>query len=975
MWDEAGRRQLLNGELRWEAALTYSYARRFNDALEVLQPLRRQNPWDPKLLLFSGQLYFYQKNWGQAAHYFTAYLEANPKDAEVRRQLAEALSFTPETRDEAVQEYGEALKLKEDTGLRLRRISLLLEARRWDEAARELQDCPTPEDPRLIQEQARLLVWAGDLPGALSRYNLVLQTNQDPAVRLEKARVLTYLGRAPEALTLLNRLRQEQPQSRTAAAAAVEAYLSTKDFAKALHLAAKELEPLSDLSLEERALVARCYFHSPDPKHLRHTADLLVANLRGNRHHHPTLLILTALLPRLPKYEDLNYLMNRIPGIKVHGPETSAALAYFDAQLGRQGGKLSYLLHVCKEYRNHKRPNSPGELLALAWLATELEDRQAAGQYYRQAQKLRPHDPKIAQLLLQSQLARKDWSQALDSLDKQGNPAAPLEMARIYLMRGQYEGVKAMGERIPADSPERPAYLLLLVQAQRGGHSYPEALQTLAQLDGKIPRADYLMEKGRILEAMGDQGAKGLYDEIIKAQPDSQAARVARARRDRTAKNWAAAYRAYEAALKDSPQDIELLNELEYIRTQMRPEMASRGFPYARGERRPEEASRPWQFSRFNREPGGLGLSNYLPGFLSDVLPVVTPESLYFTDSNKLYGWIVRLSGGFWITKVLPARLGLEYREYNQNNQGVPQGLLNLGLNPVFNQATNAASRLRRLDASLGLGPLSVDDRLRLSGDIILRRYWRRDDFSVFQQGQQRTFVPFPVPHFIFFDTTSAFAFTQKESHNRLLGSLELGFSPGDRTDVTLKYSRRDIFDQEAYLYPRLYQSILNLTESRITTYHQVDLSYTHQFRPGLDWRGTAAGAFFSDQNRRLTLYQGLAWQAIREPRMHLEVTPHYYLAAYQQRQAAYFSPHAYHAFGLGVDFDRQIFRLPTLILQGAIQGVSQHGSFGPALQGMAALEWEFVSNFYTDLHFFYFREFVDNYRLMTAGVSFRWKF
>ena len=75
------------------------------------------------------------------------------------------------------------------------------------------------------------------------------------------------------------------------------------------------------------------------------------------------------------------------------------------------------------------------------------------------------------------------------------------------------------------------------------------------------------------------------------------------------------------------------------------------------------------------------------------------------------------------------------------------------------------------------------------------------------------------------------------------------------------------------------------------------------------------------------------------------------------------------------MDFDRQIFRLPTLILQGTIQGVTQHGDWGPAFQGLAALEWEFVTNFYTDAHFFYFREWVDNYRLMTAGVSFRYKF
>ncbi|MCX5894078.1 MAG: hypothetical protein NTW80_14150, partial [Deltaproteobacteria bacterium] len=630
-----------------------------------------------------------------------------------------------------------------------------------------------------------------------------------------------------------------------------------------------------------------------------------------------------------------------------------------------------------------KQPDSPRELLGLAWLATELGDRQAAARYYRRAQKLRPHDPQIAQLLLQCQMSRKDWPQALGNLEGQkDNPAAPLEMARIYLMRGQYEGVKAMGERIPAGSPDRVAYLRLLVQACRYEHSYPEALTALASLEGRISQADYLMEKAQILEGQGDQTARNLYDRIIKDQPDSQAARVARARRDRAGKNWGAAYRAYEVALKEAPQDIELLNELEFVRQQMRPEMASRGFPYARGERRPEEASRPWQFSRFGREPAGLGLSNYLPAFVSDVLPVVQPESLYFSDSNKLRGWLVRIEGGFWITKVLPARLGLEYREYNQNRNWVKQGQLDLGLNPVYVQQTNAASRLRRLDASLGLGPLSVEDRLRLSGDLILRRYWRRDDLSVLQQGQagggiikggfNNASVIRSVAPGIFNANTD---FTTKESRNRLLGSLEVGVNLGAKTDATLRYSRRDIFDQEPYVYPRLYQSVLNLSEARITTYQQADVSYSHQFQPGLDWRGTVGEAFYSDHNRRFTLYQGLAWQAIRQPRMHLELTPHYYLAAYSKHQAAYFSPGGYHAFGLGLDFDRQIYRLPTLILQGTVQGVSQHGDFGPALQGLAALEWEFVANFYTDVHFFYFREFVDNYRLMTAGVSFRWKF
>jgi hypothetical protein len=423
----------------------------------------------------------------------------------------------------------------------------------------------------------------------------------------------------------------------------------------------------------------------------------------------------------------------------------------------------------------------------------------------------------------------------------------------------------------------------------------------------------------------------------------------------------------------------------------MRPQVASRGFPGSRGERRPEEAQRPWQFSRFGREPRGLGLSNYLPAFLSDVLPIIQPESLFLTDSNKLYGGIFRIGGGFWITKVLPAQLGLEYREYNQNTKNVKMGTLNLGLDPIYDQQTTAASRLRRVELNLGLGPLAVDDRLKLSGEIILRRYWRRDDFTVGQRGQYTVggyWIPgfWNAAHTVFTDpryvspTTyininrSADA-TSKDSQNRLLGTLELGFSPWAKTDATLRYSRRDIFDQEAYLFPRLYQSVLNLTAARITTYQQVDLSYNHQFRPGLDWRGNLGGAFYSDENRRLTLYQGLKWQAVGQPRMHLEFTPHYFLAAYSQRHDAYFSPGAYQAIGLGVDFDRQIFRLPTLILQGTVQAVGQHGNWGPGLQGLAALEWEFVQNFYLDVHAFYFREWVDNYRLMTAGASLRWRF
>lgn len=996
-WDEAGRRQLLQGELAWEAALTYSYARCYGQALETLAPLHRKDPKNAKILLFLGRLNLYQENWGRAAHYFSAYLKEKPDDADVQQQLAEVLSFRPETQDEALARYQAILKRRDSLPLRLKRVALLLNNRRWQDAARELKDCTRAEDPRLLREQARLCLWLGDLEAALGHYQVFLK--QEPRHReasLEMARVLIYLGRAPEGLEVLRALRVgqagvrlDQPGDRSLLVAHIEATLANLDYPEAQRWALrlfcsqfpgkpgpardwdearswlKEGSSPVPLDLEERVWVARSLCRHADAEKngeiIRLACDLMILNLKENRYHHASLLILGHLLPRLPRYEDLDGMVRRIPGIRADSPEYVAALAYFDGNLGRREGKLDYLLHVLKEYRRHRWPDSPGELLALAELARELGDSLTAGHYYDRALALRPGDQRLTALKLNNQLARKDLGEALKALEKQGNdPAAALELARLYLQRGQYEGVKAAVRKIPENHGDYPQALLLAARACRLERSYGEALKTLEKLNGRLPREELLMEKARILEGMGDKTAAALYEEIIRTKPGSREARVAQARRDRSRGDWARAYQSYALALKHAPQDIELLNELEYIRQQMRPQVASRSFPFARGERRPEEGARPWQFSRYDREYLGRSLASLMQ------LPVegkilILPEAMGFTDSNKLYGGIFRLQGGFWITKVLPVQLAVEYREYNQNTTN-PGARLSPRVTEVSDQV---ASRLRRGEVALGLGPLTVGDRLRLSGEIIGRRYWKREDHDRHLEVRINPNFPEAVN----------LSSTHKEHRNRLFGSLTAAAPLGDRTEAALTYSRSDIFDQDPHIYSRLYQGILNLEQARITGIHQVELAHKHQFRPGLDWQGHLAGAFFSDQNRRLTAYQGLYWKALNQPRMQLEFNPHVYLAAYRTRHEAYFSPGHYLAMGLGLNFHRQFFRLPTLILQGTVQGVAQHGDWGPALHGLAALEWEPAHNFFFNPYIFYFREWVDNYRLLSVGVSFRYAF
>ena len=150
-----------------------------------------------------------------------------------------------------------------------------------------------------------------------------------------------------------------------------------------------------------------------------------MVNLRKNRHHHASLLILASLLPRLPRYEDLYRVMNRMPGIRVGGPEYVATLAFLPAKMGRQGGKLDYLLHVlggvpAPQAAGQPR-GTPGPGGAGHGVGQPGTRRQG---YYEQALKLRPQDQTIAKLLLQCQMAQKQWGQALTLMEKQGqNPA------------------------------------------------------------------------------------------------------------------------------------------------------------------------------------------------------------------------------------------------------------------------------------------------------------------------------------------------------------------------------------------------------------------------------------------------------------------------------------------------------------------------------------------------------------------------
>jgi tetratricopeptide (TPR) repeat protein len=1109
-WDEARRRQLLNAELRREAALTYSYAHRYQDAVAVLAPVDRQ---DPKILLFLGQMHFYQKQWDQAAHYYQQYLERFPQDAIVREQLAQVLSFLPERLAEAARQFGQGAKMSGDPRLRLHEAAVLLQlaqnasddpkkqgqaSAQWTAAAELLQQIPADGlSPELLLEQGRLLLWLGDLEPALDRLEKYLvRVPQDRQAQLDKARTLIYLQRGAQAAEVLRRLPPEslaalpaqpqagphsvnpdsstEPETRTTNSTSgqpfppspvkvrvpsspsaklplaarpaspetsdvlllfLEAALADRNWPEAqrrawqLYLtqfpgvyplprnwtAARRLvsenRGSEELPIAARAGIVRALCHHP---HLEQESDLVqiavdlcVANLshRPNlrpdqrRYYQASLLLLGYLLPRISHFDQLQDLVHRLPGIHSESPEYLAALHYFTTNLGRQGGKLQYLLQTLKARQEQHRARSPGDLIFLAVLASELGDRRTAVRYCDQALRLRPQDQRLTVLRLQALMAANDAGRVLKTLEDQPQtPENALALAQTYLARHQYEGAVAVLGRVPPDHPVWPQAQLLLVQAHRGQQDYAAALLVIQDLQSRSESGPaVLMAKAQVLEALHDrQGAQSAYEAVLARAPDAVTFQAAQARLARFRGDWAGAYRHFKAALQESPQDIELLNELEQIREQLRPTLMARNLPEVRrGERRPEEALHPWQFSRFDRAYGVMSSSQ---GSSRSPLPIafpyaLIPETTLFQDHNQIKALEARLSGSFWLSRVLPVQLALGFRVYQQHATGPGPGGLNLGLSPIFSQTGKNRTIWERAEASLALGPLLLGDKVKVTGELSGRRYWKNLQQQVTQYGQK--FIPFPP---VFLNTFASASLDSGESRNRLLGSLSLGLSPGPQTDLTLRYSRRDIFDQDPAIYPRLYQQVMRLDNLPLITLNQVDLAASHQFFPGLSYQGNVAQAFFSDQNQRFALYQGLRWQALNRPRMHLDLTPSYYLASYRQQHDSYFSPHFYQAIGVSLDFDYQVFqmplfdwpgssgawswlnffkffRLPTLVLQTTGQLVDNDGRWGPALATLVGLETEPVQNLYVGLHYFYFKEWATNYWLNSLTFGMRWRF
>ena len=149
--------------------------------------------------------------------------------------------------------------------------------------------------------------------------------------------------------------------------------------------------------------------------------DLCLANLvnynasgpAARRTYQASCLLLTYLLPRLSISTTCRISSIACPALREKSPEYIASLNYFNESLGRQGGKLQYLLHTLEDRQEMHRARSPGDLIYLAALASELGEKRTAIRYFDQALRLRPLDQRLSALRLQALMAANDAGRVL----------------------------------------------------------------------------------------------------------------------------------------------------------------------------------------------------------------------------------------------------------------------------------------------------------------------------------------------------------------------------------------------------------------------------------------------------------------------------------------------------------------------------------------------------------------------------------
>ncbi len=204
LYQELKKKSLLTDAYRLAYVETLAWDTQYEEALKELEPLSKRAQVPPEIAKIEGQILAWSGKTEEALPKLREALKAEPKDNDLRMDLAAAL-LRAQKQDEAIEVLA-GLPEKASRSLKAvtLRTDILTSQRKFDQAIALVREGlkTEPEDEGLNLRLAELLSWTEELDEAINIYRKLLQSSPERHdVRIRLAEALSWAGRFDEAAT------------------------------------------------------------------------------------------------------------------------------------------------------------------------------------------------------------------------------------------------------------------------------------------------------------------------------------------------------------------------------------------------------------------------------------------------------------------------------------------------------------------------------------------------------------------------------------------------------------------------------------------------------------------------------------------------------------------------------------------------------------------------------------------------------
>ncbi len=499
-------------------------------AKPYLEAVQREQAGSPVSKLL-GQIHLADNNVDRAIESLDGYLRAHPTDAQALSLLASAhLSQGRHAR--AAQIMQDALKVRDTPALRtILGLSLVRGGKNGD--ATTALEAAFAKDPNQVQAGAALVgLYLND-------------KNTKKAVEVAESLVKRNPTQ-PGAHNLLGMARARAGDAAKARAA----------YEQATKLDASFVDP--QLNLARLEIAARQF----DPAVAR-----LNGILKTNDKHVPTLIEAGQLLGLRGQTDEAARLLTRAADLSTQPADLDAGLALFEFHL--RGGRFGPAQEAAKALAT-KAPEDVSVLLANARVAMATNNAEAANAALVKATRAAGFDaPQLTKIAL-LQMGTGDAKAAAYTLTKalQGAPnhlPAEALMVDADIRLRDFDAAEKRARGLVARHPKLAVGHSLLGDLAKARGLWPQSVEAYRRAYQLEPSSATLLRLQSTLSVKDPTGAAQLGEQWLKSHPQDVSVRRAQADGLARAGNMAGARGAYEAVLKASPNNAEVLNNYAHV--------------------------------------------------------------------------------------------------------------------------------------------------------------------------------------------------------------------------------------------------------------------------------------------------------------------------------------------------------------------------------------------------------------------------